>query len=662
MIRWKASVPETVFTLPNSKQKIQLCWNDSSEELIINVNYAYIYGLGERYDGVNQNGRVLTILVEEKFCNQGNQSYCPAPFFFTDTGFSVCAFTGSKLQFDFTEDNIIKIKVPRDCEFAFNFGLPAKLIADYMALSGQAVLPPAWVFGPWISANHWNTQAVTEKQVELLHKYKFPASVLVLEAWSDEATFYIFNGAKYQVKTDGAAFVSSDFDYSTSAYWPAPKAMIDKLHAAGLHLLLWQVPVYKLQGDDEVRNLQNDLDRLDAVKRRLCVQNADGSPYEIPEGHWFSGSLIPDFTNPETCKAWFGKRQYLLDMGVDGFKADGGEFICGDDVCFYDGSTGDKSRNYYPQQYTQAYTKFLGDKRVLFSRAGFMGQHTTPCHWAGDQQSTNAELQHVLAAGLSAGMSGIIYWGFDIAGFAGPLPTLDLYRRATMFASFTPIMQWHSEPDGGQFKEIMPGAKGNNERSPWNMAAVYNAPGFVTEMRFWHWLRMNLQPYILDTAAKCAKANQPMMRMLVYDWPHDERVYDIEDEYLFGEALLVAPLLEENQVIRHVYLPAGEWYALFTGEHYSGEQTILTTPQMKFPVFVRGGYGVLLNASSFSELGQPIVDSHKMLLLLAGNSGKQTFSVDRTVLNCNWEANSVQLENSTDMPVEIYRLNEQGGR
>lgn len=81
MIRWKASVPETVFTLPNSKQKIQLCWNDSSEELIINVNYAYIYGLGERYDGVNQNGRVLTILVEEKFCNQGNQSYCPAPFF-----------------------------------------------------------------------------------------------------------------------------------------------------------------------------------------------------------------------------------------------------------------------------------------------------------------------------------------------------------------------------------------------------------------------------------------------------------------------------------------------------------------------------------------------------------------------------------------------------
>lgn len=170
------------------------------------------------------------------------------------------------------------------------------------------------------------------------------------------------------------------------------------------------------------------------------------------------------------------------------------------EVSFYDGSTGKESRNCYPQQYTKAYTKFLGDNHVLFSRAGYMGQHTTPCHWGGDQQSTNDELRHVLSAGLSAALSGILFWGFDLAGFAGPLPTLDLYRRATMLACFTPIMQWHSEPDGGQFKELMPGGEENNERSPWNMAAVYNSPEFVTEMRFWHWLRMNLQPYLMATA------------------------------------------------------------------------------------------------------------------------------------------------------------------
>lgn len=186
-------------------------------------------------------------------------------------------------------------------------------------------------------------------------------------------------------KPNGGPFAVGDFDYSESAYWPNPQEMIEKLHKAGLHLVLWQVPVYKQQGDDEIRNHQNDLDREDAVKRSLCIHDLDGTPYKIPEGHWFPGSMIPDFTNPETCKTWFGKRQYLLDMGVDGFKTDGGEFVCTDAVSFYDGSTGKESRNCYPQQYTKAYTKFLGDNHVLFSRAGYMGQHTTPCHWGGDR-------------------------------------------------------------------------------------------------------------------------------------------------------------------------------------------------------------------------------------------------------------------------------------
>ena len=114
--------------------------------------------------------------------------------------------------------------------------------------------------------------------------------------------------------------------------------------------------------------------------------------------------------------------------------------------------------------------------------------------------STWEELGHVLTAGLSIGLSGVPLWGFDIGGFAGPLPTLDLYRRATQLACFCPVMQWHSEPDGGQFRELMPGVEGNNERSPWNMAQAYQAPEFLEEMRFWHRLRVNLQPYLWETA------------------------------------------------------------------------------------------------------------------------------------------------------------------
>lgn len=401
MIEWEPNKNDANLNMPVDGQVASICWNEQTKLLTMSLAYSAVYGMGERYNGLNQNDRIVKIEVEEKFCNQGDKSYCPSPFFFTDTGFSFCTLSGGTLIFDFTQKNVIMVHASGNCKFIFNAGTPEKLISEYMSLSGPAILPPDWVFGPWISANHWNTQKETEKQIELLKKYQFPATVLVLEAWSDEATFYIFNGAKYKEKPNGAPFAVGDFDYSESAYWPNPQEMIEKLHKAGLHLVLWQVPVYKRQGDDEIRNHQNDLDREDAVKRSLCIHNLDGTPYKIPEGHWFSGSMIPDFTNPETCKTWFGKRQYLLDMGVDGFKTDGGEFVCTDAVSFYDGSTGKESRNCYPQQYTKAYTQFLCDNHVLFSRAGYMGQHTTPCHWGGDQQSTNDELRHARASRLS---------------------------------------------------------------------------------------------------------------------------------------------------------------------------------------------------------------------------------------------------------------------
>ena len=94
--------------------------------------------------------------------------------------------------------------------------------------------------------------------------------------------------------------------------------------------------------------------------------------------------MIPDFTNPAAEETWFSKRNYLTEMGIDGFKTDGGEFIYREDVRFADGSSGRAGKNRYAQEYTAAYTKHLGSAQALFSRAGYAGQHTTPIHWAGD--------------------------------------------------------------------------------------------------------------------------------------------------------------------------------------------------------------------------------------------------------------------------------------
>ena len=557
-------------------------------KLSVSLQYNGVYGMGEKYDSLNQKGKTVINQVREKFCFQGDKTYCAAPFLWTDTGFGLYVDTCETTVFDFQEDGV-EITLPSAADIVLFSGTPETMLREYMSLFGKAVLPPEWALGVWVSANRWNSQKDVEALLERLKKHDFPASVVVLEAWSDEATFYIWNGAAYQPVPDGKALQYEDFDFSDSP-WPAPAAMIKRLHDAGLRVLLWQVPVYKKQGEDEIRNRQNDLDGAYAGAKKLCVMMPDGSPYTIPEGNWFAGSMVPDFSNPDTVKSWFAKRQYLLDIGIDGFKTDGGEFIYCEDAQFNDGTNGKTGVNRYARDYTESYRDFVGGNGVIFSRAGFAGQHTVPCHWAGDQQSQNVELASVLKAGLSAAATGILFWGFDIAGFAGPLPSLDLYRRATQMACFCPIMQWHSEPDGGQFHELMRGAEGNNERSPWNMEESYACVGFMDEMRYWHQLHEKLRPYLWRTAQKCVRDSKPIMRPLVYEWPDDPNATDCADEYLLGEDILVAPLLEENAERRSVYLPSGIWYGLFDGIEYQGEQTVTAGEDGKLPVFTRNGF------------------------------------------------------------------------
>lgn len=569
-------------TVPRPFGEIVLSRNGATLHIALAYNGAY--GMGEKYDALNQKGRIVINRVEEKFCFQGDKTYCAAPFFWTDTGFGLYVDTCDVTAFDFRAEEIV-VSLPEAADVVAFTGTPAEMIREYMSLFGKAVLPPEWAFGLWVSANCWNTQADVEKLLENLKKFEVPVSVIVLEAWSDEATFYIWNGAKYTPVPDGGALRYEDFTFSDP--WPDPKGMVERLHAAGLRLLLWQIPVYKKQEKHELPNVQNDLDRTDAAKRGLCIRNADGSPYTIPEGRWFSGSMIPDFTNPDTVESWFAKRQYLLDINVDGFKTDGGEFIYSDDARFFDGSTGREGRNRYVRDYSEAYARFIGPDRVLFSRAGYAGQHTVPLHWAGDQQSQSSELRSVLRAGLSAAATGILFWGFDIAGFAGPLPTEDLYRRATQMACFCSVMQWHSEPDGGQFRELFPSSGGNNERSPWNMAAAYNDAAFLDEIRFWYQLREKLRPYLWNTAQNCVRDSKPMLRPLVYEWADDPNAVDCEDEFLLGDALLVAPFLEEYAERRSVYLPEGDWIGMFDGKRYTGRTTVTSGSAFRLPVFVR---------------------------------------------------------------------------
>lgn len=187
------------------------------------------------------------------------------------------------------------------------------------------------------------------------------------------------------------------------------------------------------------------------------------------------------------------KRQYLVDeVEIDGFKTDGGEFVFGDDVQFSDGRTGKEMRNAYPNLYIGEHYRYINEKRdgIVFSRAGFTGAAQMPAHWAGDEKSTFAAFQRNLCAGLNAGISGVPFWGWDLAGFSGEIPSAELYARSASMAAFCPIMQYHAESK----------AEFNQDRTPWNIAERRNAPWVIDVYRYYAKLRMAMLPYIAEEA------------------------------------------------------------------------------------------------------------------------------------------------------------------
>ncbi|MDR1914441.1 MAG: glycoside hydrolase, partial [Clostridiales bacterium] len=499
-------------------------------------------------DSFNQIGLERKNEVYEKFTNQGASTYLPIPFCVTDRGIGLYVNTEESFSFcsELSENNVT-LNIPNNFAPEFFSGTPLEILEQLTRITGKPKLPPDWAFGVWISANRWNNQDVVEEQVQAAIHYGMKPSVIVLEAWSDETTFYRFN----------------------EEHFPNPKGMIDKLHEQGVRLILWQIPVLKTLEPGQVC-IQHEEDRACSIENKFVVTNPDGSPYLIPKGRWFGRSMVPDFTNPAARDWWFGKRQYLLDMGVDGFKTDGGEFIYDDNACFFDGRTGLQMRNGYAMAYEKAYSDFIGNDRVLFSRAGYIGSQSATLHWAGDQQSTWLELRHVLTAGLNAGLSGLSYWGFDIAGFAGELPSTELYLRAFALACFSPIMQWHSEPLGGQFSGVLSSNDMVNDRSPWNIAKRTNSPEVISLCRNLCEERVKLFDYINEQARTASKTGRPMMAALIIDWPQDESVFKIDDEYMFGSALLVAPILEQSETSREVYLPKGVWRDYWSGEIING--------------------------------------------------------------------------------------------
>ncbi|TRZ53031.1 glycoside hydrolase family 31 protein [bacterium] len=584
------------------------------------------YGFGERFNALDQRGNYLDNYVYGQYTSQEKRSYIPIPFFISSRGYGLWLKTERQAKFDLAAADsgswtLTGYAEEEDASLEMKFFFqqhPRSIVQAFTDLTGKPQLPPPWAFGLWMSSNDWNSQAEVMHQLQLAQKHQIPATVLVIEAWSDEINFYIWNDAQYQQKPASQSYSLGDYIFPPEGRWPDPKAMVDKIHQAGLRLVLWQNPVIK-HGEprEHLDETQNKADQGYAIQQGYVVRKADGSPHRVePHMPWFSNSLVLDFTNQKAADWWFKKREYLLtEMGVDGFKTDGGEHIWDTETQFNNSMRGSRGINYYPAAYESSYRRFLGSCRgedhVLFSRAGYTGVQQFPCHWAGDENSTWDAFRASLRAMLNVGMCGVPFMGWDIAGFAGPIPSSELYLRATAFSVFCPIMQYHSDVNTGR--------KSSRDRTPWNIQEQTGDSDVIPIFQHLTNLRMNLIPYILGEAHASSQSGLPLMRALPLEYPADATCREFPYEYMFGEALLVAPIVEPGKKTWQVYLPEGDWRDLWTSEMYTGLQVIETpTPLSRIPVFQRKGTILPLNLSKDMTLCSPVgnaVDQYNNLCL-----------------------------------------------
>lgn len=558
----------------------------------------HVVGFGERFDAVDQRGRRLDAVVFEQYKAQGRhgRTYLPMPFAHVVAedgsawGFHVR--TSRRTWYDVGASDAGRLVIEVDLGLAGEapdarptvdltlwHGSPRDVLSGFLDGVGRAEELPEWVLRLWASGNEWNTQALVMAQMDRHAAEDVPVGAVVIEAWSDEEGFCIFRDARY-APGDGAPRSAADFSYPADGAWPDPAGMIRDLHDRGVHVVLWQIP---LQGTDEgfAPEARAQLAALEASG--YVVREADGRPYRN-RGWWFPQALMPDLSTPDGARWWTEQRRWLVrDLDVDGFKTDGGEHAWGRDLRYADGRRGDEGNNLFPVHYAKAFGDLLrseGKAPVTFSRAGFAGSQAHGAFWAGDEDSTWEAFANSMRAGITASACGIVYWGWDLAGFSGPVPDAELYARAFGAAAFCPIMQYHSE-----FNHHQPPLR---DRTPWNVAVQTGSPELIRLARHFAHLRERLVGYLAQQARLAVETDRPLMRALFFDHADDAVIWEHPGEFQLGDDLLVHPITEPGAGEWATYLPAGGWVDAWTGESHDGRRVVAREyPWGEVPVFVR---------------------------------------------------------------------------
>lgn len=498
-----------------------------------------IYGCGESPTSLNKAGQKINLFVTDPQGPESPDMYKPIPFFFSNRGYGMFMHTSAPVTCDFGQSYIGATKLfmaDETMDIFIFFGEPKDILSEYTALVGRPQMPPLWSFGTWMSRITYFSEAEGREVAKQLRANKIPSDVIHF----DTGWF----GVDWQCDY---AFAADRFDN--------PKQMLDDLKAQGFRTCLWQLPYFTPKNKFFP----------ELVEKGLYVKNGKGQlPYE---------DVVLDFTNPETVKWYQEKLGNLIEMGVGAIKVDFGEGAPVDAI-YANGRSGLYEHNLYPLRYNKAVadiTRQLHHENIIWARSAWAGSQRYPLHWGGDAATTNTGFQGTVRAGLSIGLSGFSFWSNDIGGFVTSTPQ-NLYRRWLPYGFLTSHSRLHGAPP----------------TEPW----LYNDKNFLNYFRKCAELKYKLMPYVYAQAKESSENGWPMMRALLFEYPDDPGAWMVEDEYLFGNNLLVAPMLEDG-TSRDVYLPGKDkWIDYQTGKVYNPGWNHVECGELSIVIMVKDGSAI----------------------------------------------------------------------
>ena len=498
-----------------------------------------IYGCGESFTSLNKVGQKVQISVVDPQGPETDGMYKPVPFYFSNRGYGIFMHTSAPTTADFGASYIGAQRLfmgDETMDFFIFFGEPKDVLNAYTDVTGKSPMLPLWTFGTWMSRITYFSQEEGLDIARKLRANKIPSDVIHF----DTGWF----GVDWQC----------DYEFAKDRF-KDPVAMLKSMKKDGFHTCLWQLP-YFTPKNRYFREL---------VDGGMAVHNGNGTlSYE---------DAVLDLSNPKTVAWYQGKIANLIKQGVSAIKCDFGEAVPYDGI-YASGKTGFYEHNLYPLRYNKALWQAVRDNTpdhegVIWARSAWAGSQRYPLHWGGDA-ATN-EIGSVgmlgdLRGGLSFGLSGFSFWSHDMGGFVTKSPD-DLYRRWLPFGFLSSHTRAHGAPP----------------TEPWLISE-----SFTKAFRQSAEMKYKLMPYVYAQAKDCSERGLPMVRALLVEFPDDPGAWFVEDEYMFGSQILVAPMLETGKS-RTVYLPRGKWIDYQTGKVYEGGYQTIPTAEIPCVILVKDG-------------------------------------------------------------------------